>query len=191
MEGYNIWELKNRLSDLWNDYNFEHLSKIVINEFTKRGYHVKIKNATYSWDIVEFKIEEAPDWLFGINWIEPEWDNRLYGLVECKDMQEFLDQVYLESYVFAQYEPEIDKFKFSRSVFCETFAFRFNDETQEREFVWVPDLKSTFKTFDFIVKEPALAFCREYYDWDYNKEYHTREEAETAFKEYLHHKNLK
>ena len=40
----------------------------------------------------------------------------------------------------------------------------------------------------FIRDEPMLAFCRDYCSWNYNQEYHTREEAE---QEYLHYKSVK
>ena len=33
---------------------------------------------------------------------------------------------------------------------------------------------------EFIHNEPDLAFCRAYCGWDYNREYHTREEATTS-----------
>ena len=41
----------------------------------------------------------------------------------------------------------------------------------------------------FIHKEPYLAFCRDQCCWDYNTEYHTREEAEEVFNRFCKHRD--
>lgn len=37
----------------------------------------------------------------------------------------------------------------------------------------------------FIYNEPELAFCRAHYRWDYNLEYHNREDAKKLYQEYI------
>lgn len=110
---------------------------------------------------LQFHIKECPEWLFGVWW---------EGLTsDGKDVK---------GEWFAQYEETIDKFKPSASMFCGTI---FMHDNSSLEFGLECDLK-------FIRDEPYLAFCRDYCYWDYNREYHTREEAE---QEYTHYKSVK
>lgn len=110
---------------------------------------------------LQFHIKECPEWLFGVWWEEPT-----------------ADAEYVKGEWFAQFEETIDKFKPSASVFCNTFYI---NESSFLDYNLECDLK-------FIRDEPYLAFCRDYCFWDYNREYHTREEAE---QEYNHYKSVK
>lgn len=110
--------------------------------------------------VVHFHIDECPGWKFGIWWSTPE---------EGKP--------YVSGEFFAQFEEAIDKFKPSASEICRNISI-YPDESFESS-VW-----SVSKEIRFIRNEPTLAFCRTYCGWDYNTEYHTREEAEGEYREY-------
>jgi len=109
--------------------------------------------------VVHFHVDECPGWKFGIWWSPPKEGSHSFP-------GEF----------FAQYEEEIDKFKPSRSSICakiqadldQSLCYTFSAENQIR----------------FIRDEPYLAFCRDYMDWDYNTEYHSREEAEEEYRKF-------
>ena len=122
-----------------------------------------IKTLSDDNDVVHFRIEEAPGWLFGI------WYN--IDLREHHDVGVIVD---LHCSFFAQYERLIDKFKPSRSTLCvheKVYNFRGVHKDFEAGFCDVADL------IKFIITEPELAFCRDVHGWDYNYVYHTREEA--------------
>ena len=111
--------------------------------------------------VVHFHIDECPGWKFGIWWEMPEKDNS--DLI-CGQF-------------FAQYEETIDKFKPSHS---QLHARLFVNAKLDDADTW-----ESKKIVEFIKNEPHLAFCRDYHYWDYNHEYHTREEAERVFAEYV------
>lgn len=81
---------------------------------------------------------------------------------------------------FTQYEETIDKFKPSYSITVNV--------TVSEEYCDCYDAANLIK---FIVNEPYLAFCRDYHVWDYNVEYHTREEAKAEYDKYRAWKNKK
>lgn len=116
--------------------------------------------------VVHFRVKECPGWLFGIWWYKPDETGAVRG-----DL-------------FAQYEETIDKFKPSRSSICKGL---YASKTGGKYEIW--DAGSMRYIFDFIKNEPHLAFCRDYFNWDYNREYHTREEAEKEFNEYCEHRD--
>lgn len=109
--------------------------------------------------VVQFHIPECPGWLFGIWW-------------------RFESESIAKGELFAQYEANIDKFKPSASQLC-----------QKIQVSWGKTSGTSFATtvyeaawmIRYIIKEPYLAFCRDYNYWDYNREYHTREEAKAVF----------
>lgn len=108
--------------------------------------------------VVHFKIKECPGWLFGIWWNEPS--------TEKPDN--------INGDFFAQYEEAIDKFKPSRSNFCEEISYILSDKNGNWDY-------SAYRIINFIHKEPYLAFCRDHHGWDYNTEFHSREEAEKVY----------
>ena len=122
--------------------------------------------------VVEFKIKENPEWLFGI-WYSIKEDELYQGLPLIKVQ------------MFAQYEEEIDKFKPSASVFCDSFCTNGKLEDLDAGICW-----DFARQIIFIIKEPALAYCRDVFYWDYNLEYHTREEAEEVQRNDKAHKLL-
>lgn len=109
--------------------------------------------------VVQFHIPECPGWLFGIWW-------------------RFESESIAKGELFAQYEANIDKFKPSASQLC-----------QKIQVSWGKTSSTSFTTtvyeaawmIQYIIKEPYLAFCRDYNYWDYNREYHSREEAKAVF----------
>ena len=135
------------------------------------GYYVFGRGSN---SIVNFRVAEAPGWLFGI-WYRIEEE-----LVQADRI------IYSCHYdVFAQYEQFIDKFKPSRS----TLSLRdlIYDVTPDYVFKDSSFAYNAANMFIFIIKEPALAFCRDQFDWNYNEEYHTREEAEAKMVKTISH----
>ena len=119
--------------------------------------------------VIHFHIKECPGWLFGIWWSAPDEDKP--------------EQKYITGEFFAQFEEAIDKFKPSNSEICITITAVPDSDTDS---FW-----SAAKLINFIKNEPYLAFCRDYCFWDYNEEFHTREEAKAkydAFREYKDNK---
>lgn len=114
--------------------------------------------------IVHFHVAECPGWLFGIWWNRPE---------EGEKIEE------LKGELFAQFEENIDKFKPSASELVNHIYVGPHGTSFEY---------SDLYFFTFIRDEPHLAFCRDYLYWDYNREYHTREEAEQEYNKYTAHK---
>lgn len=108
---------------------------------------------------VEAKIEEIPQWLFGV------WFTKR-------------DKYIIHYDFFAQYEDEIDKFRPSHS------EIRVKDDINIKGKVSF-NMLSIVENINFIMEEPALSFARDYYGWNYNKEYHTRLEAQKLFDKYL------
>ena len=115
--------------------------------------------------VIHFHIAECPGWKFGIWWNEPKNDE---------------GHRYVPGSFFAQYEEIIDKFKPSRSQFCREFQISLYDcERQDGFCLW-----EVASDIQFIKNEPYLAFCRDYHGWDYNIEFHSREEAEEEYHKY-------
>lgn len=114
--------------------------------------------------VVHFHIKECPGWLFGIWWSMPDNKNK--------------EKRYIDGEIFAQYEETIDKFKPSRSEIRSKISVFPNKE------YGYCDCYSAANMINFIRTEPYLAFCRDYNGWDYNEEYHTREEAKREYDNY-------
>ena len=115
--------------------------------------------------VIHFHVAECPGWLFGIWWIVPDEND---------------PRNHISGELFAQYEETLDKFKPSRSEFCEEISIS-KDENGEYTDCSV---FAAEEMLEFIHNEPDLAFCRDYCGWDYNREYHTREEATAMFFHY-------
>lgn len=124
--------------------------------------------------VVHFKIKECPGWLFGIWWQEP--------VKEDKKSKTFR----LKGTFFTQYEEVLDKFKPSASTIKEDFSAVIVKKSRDPELnTW--HLSYIGKIMDavrFIIRDPALAFCRDYCGWDYNTEYHDRRSAKKKFEEW-------
>ena len=114
--------------------------------------------------VIHFHIEECPGWIFAIWWDIPDSGEELANTIKGK--------------FFTQYEETVDKFKPSRSEICCDISVEFSGADKSCE------CYEARKAINFIRNEPALAFCRDYCGWDYNAEYHTREEAEQKLNKY-------
>lgn len=117
--------------------------------------------------VVHFYIEEIPGWKFGIWWNSEKNQKKI-----------------IKGSFFAQYEKNIDKFKPSNSVISHEFSIN-TDEPTTYYFYEI------INTLNFMKNEPELAFCRDYNCWNYNVEYHTREEAKKEFEKYLNYEKNK
>lgn len=107
----------------------------------------------------QFKIRQAPGWLFGI-W----WDDNI-------------SNDYSRGEIFAQYEENIDKFKPSYSAFCFSCIASIKQVPSENE----TDYSNMVK---FIIEEPYLAFYRDYSGIDYNLCYVSKNKAKKAYIEW-------
>lgn len=117
--------------------------------------------------VVHFHVDECPGWKFGIWWNKREGDNDAFT-------GEF----------FAQLEEEIDKFKPSRSEISANIQVNLSQTAMCHAYGAAEQIR-------FIRDEPYLAFCRDYNGWNYNTEYHSREEAEAEYRKYREYRENK
>ena len=115
--------------------------------------------------VVHFHIKECPGWKFAIWWDIPDDSDK--------------EHQYIKGTFFTQYEENLDKFKPSNSEISAEISYHF--DSNESEFC---NCRDAYKQIDFIRNEPYLAFCRDYWSWDYNEEFHSREEAEEKYNEF-------
>ena len=111
--------------------------------------------------VIHFHIKECPGWKFGIWWNVPE---------DISDGS----KLFIKGEFFAQFEEAIDKFKPSASNIHETFSI----QSEGKNYLDVLDVR---KDIEFIRDEPYLAFCRDYWYYDYNQTYLSREEAKQRY----------
>lgn len=155
---------------------WENLIRQVNNEFCagyKDRYSVSkvdffIENSDCSKDYfyIRFRIEQNPEWMFG---------------VEC--MKKSVEKTYIDfNFRFwGQYWDVVDKFRYSRAKYRDESTLRiFTEEDTEFTYEEAIDIGGVYyicKIIDFIIKEPEMAFCRDYFGWDYNLELHTKRSA--------------
>ena len=156
------------------------------------GYHVKDLEYSDGYfifgkgtnSVVSFHIEETPDWRYGI-WWEVGGIDYSHPRKSKKELLEKIEkrQGYITGQFFCQYEPEIDKFKPSRSYFVDTMTITIFEAPDEWTFHKEKEI------INFIHNEPYLAWMRDYEGVDFNREYHSREEAKEEFDKYFTQKN--
>jgi hypothetical protein len=112
--------------------------------------------------VVQFHIKECPGWKFAIWWHKPDEETGKF----------------IRGEFFTQYEETIDKFKPSRSELIEEINADTSDEEPSCS-CWNAAL-----LIRFIRDDPYLAFCRDYCGWNYNHEFHSREEARAEYDEW-------
>ena len=144
-------------------------STLLFNELKENNFHVSgidFRDGYFIFgmgqnSVVHFHIDECPGWLFGLWWDTPE-DGDTVTTVKGQ--------------CFAQYEEILDKFKPSRSVVRESVEVHLYKNGE-------PSIDAYYacRIAEFIQTEPYLAFCRDYHMWNYNHEYHTREEAKQEY----------
>ena len=112
---------------------------------------------------VNFEIEELPDWEFRIETTLGQNTNSesIQGMIyaKIKDDRKFneifpFDYILSEAWIIAKKDDEL--------------------------FI---SIGSAPKFINFALSEPELAYCRDYFGWDYNFEYHPKEEAKTKYNE--------
>ena len=115
---------------------------------------------------LRFRIEQRPEWMFCIEGLKKsvektyiDFNFRFWG--QCWDV--------------------VDKFKYSWAKYRNESTLRiFTEEDTEfncEEIISIGGIYDICKIIDFIVKEPEMAFCRDYCGWDYNLELHTKRSA--------------
>lgn len=144
------------------DYNIWNVSPVHFSEIKYSDGYFVFGFGTNT--VVHFHIDECPGWLFAIWWDIPDDSEELANTIKGK--------------FFTQYEETLDKFKPSRSEICCDISVEFPIEYHSC------DCYDACNAINFIRNEPALAFCRDYWGWDYNADYHTREEAELELRKY-------
>lgn len=132
----------------------------------KDGYYLF---ATGTNSVVHFHIDECPGWLFGIWWSieDDEGDDPKRANLQF----------------FAQYESFIDKFKPSASVF--SAECKLSTHPKKDSNINLGEIRDCYTLILYIKDEPALAFCRDQFYFDYNTMYVSRESAQSMMKEYL------
>lgn len=134
-------------------------------------YDVKYKSS-YEGDnsVVDFKVKECPDWKFRVCWEPKTNENK-------KDKR-----LFVEGKFFCCYEPLEDKFNYYNSnIKCKLGGCQVEKGNLKDWAIYPDDVRGII---EFIIKEPYLAFCREYCGWDYNKQYHDRRSAQNKFKKW-------
>lgn len=155
---------------------WENLIRQVNNEFCagykdkysvpKVDFFIEDSNCSKDYFYIRFKIEQRPEWMFG---------------VEC--MKKSVENTYIDfTFRFwGQYWDVVDKFRYSRAKYRDESTLRiFTEEDTEFSYEEKIDIGGIYdicKIIDFIIKEPEMAFCRDYYGWDYNLELHTKRSA--------------
>lgn len=114
--------------------------------------------------VIHFRVKEAPGWLFGI-W----WDTSDKTLSSA-------DGEHVKGEFFCQYEDTIDKFKPTASVLTADFSVGLTNNNI--------NIYEVNRIITFIIRQPYLAFCRDYCAWNYNHEYHSPRKARKEFKKY-------
>ena len=155
---------------------WENLIRQVNNEFcagykdrysvSKVDFFIEDSNCSKDYFYIRFRIEQNPEWMFG---------------VEC--MKKSVEKTYIDfNFRFwGQYWDVVDKFKYSWAKYRDESILRiFTEENTEfncEEIISIGGIYDICKIIDFIIKEPEMAFCRDYYGWDYNLELHTKRSA--------------
>lgn len=115
---------------------------------------------------IRFRIEQRPEWMFCI-----------------EGLKKSVEKTYIDfNFRFwGQYWDVVDKFKYSWAKYRDESILRiFTEEDTEfncEEIISIGGIYDICKIIDFIIKEPEMAFCRDYYGWDYNLELHTKRSA--------------
>lgn len=115
---------------------------------------------------LKFRIEQRPEWMFCI-----------------EGLKKSVEKTYIDfNFRFwGQYWDVVDKFKYSWAKYRDESILRiFTEENTEfncEEIISIGGIYDICKIIDFIIKEPEMAFCRDYYGWDYNLELHTKRSA--------------
>ncbi len=152
---------------------WENFIRQVNNEFCagyKDRYSVQkvdffMEDSNYSKDYlyIRFRIEQRPEWMFGIECAKKSIENT------------YIDFTFR---FWGQYWDVVDKFKYSRAKYRDESTLRiFTEEDTEFSYEETIDIGGVYticRIIDFIIKEPEMAFCRDYYGWDYNLELHTK-----------------
>ena len=120
--------------------------------------------------VIDFYVKECPDWKFRIQW---------YHRQESIDRS---DNYRIKGEVFCCYKPILDKFNYYNSnIKCEVLGHGMSKEFNNTDYWYLSGSYDLKQMIEFIVKEPYLAFCRDYKGWDYNRAFHSRESAKKAF----------
>lgn len=146
------------LEEMLGKYN----EKLVV--YNKTSYD-ELPDIYIKGNYISFEIKGIKDWIFYVFW-------------EGIDYQG--DFNFSESWRFCAYFKDNEKKPHNKIVeerVCQ------NPKLESRQAVGFG-----YKVFDiikFIYEEPELAFCRAYYGWDYNLEYHSKRTARKKYKAYL------
>ena len=167
-----------------NAYNGTYNEKINITDINYRDGYFIFDHGENS--VINFHIRELPGWLFGMWFFDGEDDPE-----EGNDK----NKNYIKVYLFTQYEDEIDKFKPSRSCFCEETKIPYKRDKKNSINLIYDSYDQFFIEFKvnrmihFIHKDPYLAFCRDNDEYDYKYEYLSRAEAKRIYLSYRKRKD--
>lgn len=154
--------------------NYDNFTFTVTDEEYLDGYFIF---GTGTNSVVHFHIKETPGWKYGIWWAPVEKS-------DSSEENTTYETDVLHCSIFTQYEEEIDKFKPSASMLCE--SFNLNLAINER----CINLWNFARDIKFIHDEPYLAFYREVHYSDFNREYVSREVAEEYYRQHLEQRRL-
>ena len=159
---------------------WENLIRQVNNEFCvgyndrysvpKVDFFMEDTNCSKDYFYIRFRIEQNPEWMFGAECVKKSVENT------------YIDFTFR---FWGQYWDAVDKFRYSRAKYRDESTLRiFTEEDTEFTYEEAIDIGGVYticRIIDFIIKEPEMAFCRDYYGWDYNLELHTKRSAVTKY----------
>lgn len=154
----------------------ENLIRQVNNEFCvgyknrysvpKVDFFIEDNHCSKDYFYIRFRIEQRPEWMFCVEGSKKSVENT------------YID---FNFRFWGQYWDVVDKFRYSRAKYRDESTLRiFTEEDTEytyEEAIDIGGIYSICRIIDFVIKEPEMAFCRDYYDWDYNLELHTKRSA--------------
>ncbi|HBS10257.1 MAG TPA: hypothetical protein DEA28_00740 [Firmicutes bacterium] len=149
------------LEDILKRYN----EKLVV--YNKASYD-ELPDIYIKGNYISFEIKGIKDWIFYVFWkgIDYQGDFNFY-----------------ESWRFCAYFKDNEK-KLQNEI-VETRVCEKNQKLESECFQAMGFSYIAFAIIKFIYEEPELAFCRAYYGWDYNLEYHSKRTAKKKYKAYL------
>ena len=176
---------------------FKRVNERILEKFRSRGLtidHYEMGNSYFIFyhgenAVMHFKLKEAPQWKFGV-WLTKFKERKIRGKKSSGD--------YINIQIFAQNELWIDKFKPTRSYFCEELNVHWGKTYDEKNDVYVTnevltDEEIDTDLWDFELIEPFallwndnnLAFYLHMKEESLDRKYITRREADKYMKDFL------
>ena len=176
---------------------FKRVNERILEKFRSKGLtidHYEMGNGYFIFNygenaVMHFKLKEAPQWKFGV-WLTKFKERKIRGKKSSGD--------YINIQIFAQNELWIDKFKPTRSYFCEELNVYWGRTYDEKNEVYIAnevltDEKIDDELWDYQLIDPFallwnennLAFYLHMEEESFDRKHITRKEANKYMKDFL------